>query len=123
MASESVAQNGTQGVLAFEAVALDERDAIGEAIAEEGAEASIDVARDHCAAFVEQRFCENACARTNFEDDVARRGVRCVNEFADEVVVDQEILAKHFLGREAPGFEHVADLSEGLHWVDTRSIV
>jgi len=78
-------------------------------------EACVHLAGDDAAAAVEECVGEGARAGADFEDGFGGLNVGGVDEFGDEVLIDEEVLAEGVTGREAAGLEHGADLLEGLH--------
>lgn len=109
-------------MLGIETVAFDEDKAVGsercgEAFAEECGKAAVDLGGDDGDAAGEEFVGEDAGAGADFENDVVRGERGGVDEFADEVVVDEEVLAKSVAGGEAAGFEDGFDFGEGLQGV------
>ncbi len=131
--ADGVGDGVVEALAEGEAVALDEAEAFGvalggDAVGQEGGEVGVHLAGEDAAALGQEGLGERAGARADFEDQFAGFEVGGVEEFGEQVVVDEEVLPQRVARPQAPFGEHGLDLREGLHagtvggWVENLTL-
>jgi hypothetical protein len=105
---------GVEGAFAFEAIAFDKGEPVGvllgECFAEDLGERAVELARDEVDAAIEELNAQGASARSDLEDAIVLPHSCVVDEFADHVVIREEVLPERFLWWVPGAFEEGADL-------------
>lgn len=106
MVGEGCGELLIEAVLAVEGVGEDELEAVAivaEAFAEELLHVAVDLDGDDPCAGVDEFCGEDAGAGADFEDGVGRLEVGGIDDTAEVVGIDEEVLAQGFFGEEASG--------------------